>query len=122
MSPGVGLRGNGSYTYRIVHVRIISPWVISLTSALNRGWAYSMYSELIPITIDACKRIQELRAGGGWAYNTSWAYNTYYTVHIRTENASLVLRLYVCARTQTGQSKTVTVHFLIGLSTSKQVI
>ncbi len=36
------------YEYRIV--LIISPWVIFLTSALNRVWAY----------------------------NTSWAYNTYY--------------------------------------------
>ncbi len=29
----------GNFIYRIV--RIISPWAISLTSALNRGWAYN---------------------------------------------------------------------------------
>ncbi len=44
-------------TVRIV--RIISPWAISHTSALNRGWAY------IRITIGKRPiRIQDLRADG----------------------------------------------------------
>ncbi len=48
------------FNYRIV--RIISPWAIFLTSALNRGWAY----------------------------NTSWAYNVNYHNLIQEHRAERV--------------------------------
>ncbi len=64
--------------YLIIIVRIISPWVISLTSALNRGWAYNTVGEYTIYKRLYLYKNFELKRR--WAYNTSWAYNTYYTV------------------------------------------
>ncbi len=62
--------------YRIV--RIISPWAIFLTTALNRC-GLIIHTELVyELPYISYRRTLSWR--GGWAYNTSWAYNTYYTV------------------------------------------
>ncbi len=69
--------------YRIVC--IISPWAISLTSALNKGLAYNTYKAYIwifHIYVSILYLHKNFELNRGWAYNTSWAYNTYYTVSV----------------------------------------